>query len=664
MPRVPTYDNFQAAPSPQPNVQLRATQVADVTGQQTQQIAQGLQNTGAAVGRIAIDMQTEANQIRVDDAINRAKEAALKLTYDKDAGFTNQRGLTALERPSGKPLADEYSDTLKDQISQITQGLGNDAQKQLFSRHANDLLTSFRGQAVRHESDQFREYTMSVREGTIATRTNEIALNYNNPQVIDEALTSIKAAAYDQARLLGKSAEWAEANARKVTSNAHKVALGAALEQNNIGYADAYLKKYAGDMEADDILRAKGLITKELDAQLALGTANAVMQSVAPRIVTSDADRAFNIATRGADTTPETRASFEQNLKDFGGNLPQAYAAMASSPEQVKQAVVKAKSQGGEWLAYLPKGVQSQVSQGLASYNAGEGQFPKPTLSDVHAAIRERLGASNPSRLNMALAEASRQWEDQQKAIKQREDENVANAMRAVQQNGGRFSELPIAIRAGIPPKEVDNVMNFAARIAKGDDVTNPAVYQKLASDPAYLKSLSDNEFFRLRPQLNETDFKHFANERGAATKTGGANAAEDLNTPAINDVLNDRLRTLGIDPTPKDGSPDAMRVGAMRKFVRDSLLNAQSVAGKKMSDAEVEKHVDGLFAKSQEFQTSFLGFSTGTSSKRMLDMQVRDIPSDVRDRLKKDFKAAGIAEPTDADLLGAYWRLKGLTNK
>jgi len=236
--------------------------------------------------------------------------------------------------------------------------------------------------------------------------------------------------------------------------------------------------------------------------------------------------------------------------------------------------------------------------------------------------------------------------------------------MRAVQQNGGRFSELPIAIRAGIPPKEVDNVMNFAARIAKGDDGTNPAVYQKLASDPVYLKSLSDNEFFRLRPQLNETDFKHFANERGAATKTGGANSAEDLNTPAINAVLNDRLRTLGIDPTPKDGSPDAVRVGAMRKFVRDSLLNAQSVAGKKMSDAEVEKYVDGLFAKSQEFQTSFLGFSTGTSSKRMLDMQARDIPSDVRDRLKKDFKAAGIAEPTDADLLGAYWRLKGLTNK
>lgn len=663
MPRVPTYDNFQAAPSSQPNVQLRATQVADTAGQQTQQIAQGLQNTGAAIGRVAIDMQTEANQIRVDDAINRAKEAALKLTYDKDAGFTNQRGLSALERASGKPLADEYSEALKDQLSQIAQGLGNDAQKAAFGRHADDMVTSFKGQAVRHESEQFQNYTLSVREGTIATRTNEIALNYNNPQVIDEALSSIKAAAYDQARLLGKSAEWAEANMRKVTSNAHKAALSAALEQNNVGYADAYLRKYAGDMEADDILRVKGVISKEADAQYALGTANAVMQSVAPRIVTSDIDRAFNIAAKGADTTPETRSAFEQSLKKFGGNLPQTYAAIASSPEDVKNAVAEAKAKGGEWLDYLPPKAQEEVAQNMAAYGAGEGQYQKPTLAEVHADIRARLGTSNPGRLNMALAEASRQYEDINKAIKQREDENVAAAMRAVQQNGGRFSELPISIRAGIPPKEVDNIMSFASRIAKGDDVTNAATYQKLAGDPAYLKGLTEAEFFRLRPELSESDFKHFANERGGAGRAGG-NAAEELNTQAINSVMNDRLRTLGLDPTPKDGSDDAMRIGAMRKYVRDSMLNAQSTTGKKMTDAEVEKHIDGLFAKSQEFQTSFLGFSTGTSSRRTLTMTADDIPGDLRTRLEKDFKAAGIADPTEADLLGAYWRLQGMNKK
>ena len=710
MPRVPTYDAFQATPNVLPSARITAPDMPDVAGQQTQQMSQGLMRAGDAASRIALDMQNEANQLRVDDALNRAKEAALRLTYDKDAGYTSQRGINALERQSGKPLADEYGDALNDQISQISAGLGNDQQRQLFARHSMALQVQFRGQAIKHESDQFREYALSVREGTISNRMQEIGLNYNNPQVIDEAVTSIKAATADQGRLLGKSAEWIEAQTRKMTSNAHKVALSAALEKNDIGYAEIYLNKYAGQMDADDILRARGLITKEMDSRVALTTATQVMQVYAPRIVTSDADRAFNIALKtesggrqfGADgkpltspkgavgiaqvmptTAPEAaklaglpwdegryrtdatynealgRAYFTKQLQDFGGNLAQAYAAYNAGPGATRQAIKTAESKGGEWLAYLPKETQDYVTKNLAGYASGDGQYQKPTLQDVHNEVRQRIGVTSPARLKLALDEATRQFEEANKAVKQREDEGVANAMRGIIQNGGRFSELPLNVRSAIPPKEVDNVMNFAARVAKGDDVTNLALYQRLSTDRGYLRSLSDNEFFRLRSQLSESDFKHFANERASLVSGKTGTASEDLNTPAINQVLADRLRTLDMDPTPKDGSSDAMRVGAIRKFVRTSILNAQATTGKKMTDAEVEKHIDGIFAKSQEFRTTFLGFGTGTTAQRLLTMKVGDIPSSIKDKLRGDFKAAGVPDPTDADLLGAYWQLK-----
>lgn len=712
MPKVPTYDDFQTAPNTLPQAQFRLPDMPDVAGAQLQNLSQNLGRAGDAASRIALDMQTEANQLRVDDAINRAKEAALKLTYDKDLGFTNQRGINALERSSGKPLADEYTDTLRDQVSQIAEGLGNDAQKQAFSMRSNDLLTTFRGSAIKHEADQFREYAISVREGTISNRMNEIGLNYNNPQVIDEAVTSIRAATYDQARLLGKSAEWAEAQARKMTSNAHKVALSAALEKNDIGYADAYLKKYAKDMDADDILRAQGLITKEMDSRIALTVASDVMRQVSPRIVTSDADRAFNIAIKtesggrqfAADgktpltspkgaigvaqvmptTAPEAaklaglpwdeqryktdaaynealgRAYFQRQLQDFGGNLAQAYAAYNAGPGATREAIKTAQSKGGEWLAYLPKETQDYVAKNLNAYGAGEGQYQRPTLQDVHDAVRAKIGTASPQRLKLALDEATRQYEDAGKAIKQREDEGVANAMRAVIENGGRFSDLPISVRAAIPAKEVDNVMNFAQRIAKGDDTTNLALYQKLATDQNYLRNLSDNDFFRLRSQLSESDFKHFAAERTSLLTGQKGNPAEDLNTQAINTVLADRLHTLDINPHPKPGDDkENMRVGAIRKFVRESILASQSVVGKKFTDAEVEKHIDGLFAKSQDFRTTFLGIGTGKTSQRLLTMTVGDIPGDVQDKLKADFKAAGVPKPTDADLLGAYWQLK-----
>jgi len=709
MPRVPTYDSFQATPNTLPSVALRSPDMPDA-GAQAKEMGQALSNVGNTVGRVAIDLAQEANQLRVDDALNQAKEAAMRLTYDKDAGFSNVRGIDALKRDSGKPLADEYTENLQKQIGSIAGSLGNDAQRQAFAMRANDLTTGFRTTALRHEADQFREYALSVREGTVANRLNEIGLNYNNPAVVDEAVTSIKAAAYDQARLLGKSAEWAEAQTRKMTSNAHQVAISAALEKNDVTYAESYLNKYAKDMEADDILRVRGHITKEMDNRVAVSVATNTMQVFAPRLSTSEADRAFNIAlnkesrmrqfdedgkpltsSAGAigiaqvmpGTAPEAaklaglpwdenkykndatynaalgRAYFNKQIQDFGGNLAMAYAAYNAGPRRLRAAIATAAKKGGEWLAELPEETQDYVTKNLNAYASGGGQYSKPTLQDVHNAVRQQLGTTSPQRVKLALDEATRQYDEASKAIKQREDEAVAGAMRAVIQNGGRFSDLPASIRAAIPPKEVDNILNFAQRVAKGDDTTNPALYQRLATDQGYLRGLSDNQFFALRRELNESDFKHFAKERSDLLSGKTGSSAQDLNTGAINQVLNDRLRTLSLDPTPKDGSSDAMRIGAMRKFVRESVLSAQAATGKKFTDAEVEKHIDGIFAKSQEFRTSFLGIPTGSSSQRLLTMKTGDIPSDVKEKLKTDFKAAGITEPTDADLLGAYWKLK-----
>jgi soluble lytic murein transglycosylase len=41
------------------------------------------------------------------------------------------------------------------------------------------------------------------------------------------------------------------------------------------------------------------------------------------------------------------------------------------------------------------------------------------------------------------------------------------------------------------------------------------------------------------------------------------------------------------------------------------------------------------------------------------MTMKVGEIPGDVKDKLKADFKRSGITDPTDADLLGAYLHIK-----
>lgn len=707
MPRVPSYDNFQTTPSTVPQAQASAPNIPDVEGQQLQQLGQGLQQAGAAGSRITLDMQQQANQLRVDDAINQAKEISMQMTFGKDTGFSNIRGINALQRESGKPLADEYTDNLREQMRSIAGTLGNDAQREAFRARTQDLVGNFWAQATKHEADQFQEYALSVREGTIANQVREIGLRYNDPKAVDQSIQSIQAAAYDQARLLGKSAEWAQMQAMKATSNAHTTAIMAALQDGNPLYAQSYLNKYASQMDANDILRVRGVVTEQTDAQAANIAATGVMNQAAPRYVTSDADRAFNIAlgtesgyrhfdtsgqpltsSKGAvgiaqvmpTTAPEAakiaglpwdeerykndpaynealgRAYFQKQLQTFGGNLPQAYAAYNAGPGATKAALDKAAKEGGTWLAYLPKETQDYVVKNMNAYNSGGGQYEKPTLNQILKQVETVVGTDNPQRLKLAKEEAARQFEVMTKEVKQRDDEAVAVAMRTLVANGGRFSELPPAVRAALPPDKVSTVLQFGSRIAKGDDLTSPALYQKLASDQGYLKGLSDAEFYHLRSQLSESDFQKFADERAGLLSGRVTSSAEEINSAGINSVLNDRLRTLEMDPTPKDGSADAARLGVMRKFVRESVLNAQQSLGRKMNDAEIERHIDGLFAKSVSVKGWF-----NSSNIRMLGMSASDIPGDLKDKLRADFKSMGIDNPTDADLLGAYWQVSAL---
>ncbi len=717
--KVPTYDNFQTQIAQQPNVQLQAPggpTPGAIAAEQAGQFGRAMTSTGDAVGKIALDMQQQANTLRVDDADNERKEFEQTLTHDKDAGYTSQLGRNAMDRASGKPLADEFADKLKERIGTLSAGLGNDAQRQAFALRSNSALTQFHGQAFRHESEQFQEYAKSVREGTISNRMNEIGLNYGDQTVVDAAVGSIQAATYDLARLQGKSAEWAEAQSRKMTSNAHTVAIMAALEARKADYADGYLKKYSSQMDADDILRVRGHVIKEVDNIVGMTVAGEVVTKAIPQIAPSDGDRAFNIAIGtesngkqfGKDGLPLTspkgaigiaqvmpatgpeaaklaglpwdenryktdavynkalgRAYFEERLRTNGGDLPKAYAAYNAGPEALRQAIKKADAsvklnandptvQAHGYLDFLPKETQNYVAKNMAAYTAGSGAGPKPTFLDIDNALRAdpRL-AGNPQRYAVARADAEKRFEEIQKATKSHEEDTVATAMRGVIENGGRFSDLPASVRGAIPPKEVDNVISFSQKIAKGDDVTNPRLYSRLASNPQQLAQMSDNAFFALRKELNESDFKHFTDERAKLTGAApGATGPGDLNNPAIKQSLDERLRVLGINPSPEDTKVnDAAHIGAVRQFVDQHFYAAQRESGKKFNDAEVTQHIDALFAKNAVFKGFF-----SDSSGPMLGMRVGDLGSDIKTRIKASYKRQGIDNPTDAQIMNIYW--------
>lgn len=388
MPQVPTYDSFQVAQNTLPQTFATPAQGRNYAADQAQAMGQQLTQAGGEMARISMELAKEANQLRVNDAMNRVKEQALRLTYDQETGYTNLKGIDALERPDGVALADEYGEQLQRVISDVSGTLGNDQQRQAFAAQAGGLLTNFRGSIFKHESDEYRTYALSVSEGVQATALREIGLSWNDPDTIDKAVHRIKAETYRQGKLLGKSAEWQEAKAREMTSNAHVVAVGAALEQGDVLYADGYLSKYKDQIQANDLLRARGHVTKELDLQVGTHIGAQVFAEYAPRYATSDLQRAFHVAL-GTESGHRQFDAQGRPLTSRKGAVGIAQVMPGTAPEAAKLA-------GLEWdenkyktdaaynealgFAYFEKQVKDfdgDIAKAFAAYNAGPGWVKK-----------------------------------------------------------------------------------------------------------------------------------------------------------------------------------------------------------------------------------------------------------------------------------------------
>ena len=648
MPRVPTYDNFQQMPAQFQPAQFQPATPRVDPGAQAANFGQAAQRAGAVAMDMELEALKQANQLRVDDALNKALEAEMRLAYDKDAGYTNQRGISALERKSGKPLADEYDEEFGKAVESIGAGLGNDYQRQVFGQAIAKRRAAFRAGAMKHEADEFRTYTLSVREGTIATRMQQIGLNYANPEVIDEAITSIRAATYDAAKLQGKSAEWADAQARKMASNAHKTAIAAALEKNDVAYADRYLKRYGKDMEADDLLQTTGLITKEMDLRVGTSAATEAMGRWAPKIVPGDMDRLTNIvmgiesagrrydasgkliegpATKygtakgemqvldgtnrdpgygvkpAADDSPEERARVGRDylaamVREYDGDVSKALAAYNWGPGNLDKAV---KEHGPNWLQAAPEETRSYVERGVREFGAGAGRGKRPSLAEIKADLRgDPLLAGNPARLKAAEEAAEKQYRDIEAAEKQATDEALDTAYRGLYANGGNMNALPVSVRAMIPGDKLGAVMGFADTVRKsGGAVHNPEAWAQVLSMPREsLAAMSPIEFFReFRPHLDDAHLeKGYALLNDARGEVGTDAKHLEVITTA------NRVKKAAIDAglLPATGKANDNEVKAFAQFERlvdDRVrqFEATDLQGKrKANSAELQQIIDG----------------------------------------------------------------------
>lgn len=726
MPVVPTLDpSSRITPTTDPMTPVTSSASADLMTQGTRAVGQLGDALGQAANvqsQMAIDAQNLANQTRVNDALNQLRTHQQDLMYNPQTGVQAQTGLKAIQRDSGMSLADEYTGKLSDTASQLSTNLANPIQQRMFQEQASQLTTQFHGATTQWEGQQFKQYALSTQDGTIKLATNDIGLNYNDPDKIDAALQQIKSAVYAAGQLSGHAATEIEANQRTMTSNALTAAVDTALQQGQITYANGLVQKYGKDMTADDMLKINGKMNSFMGAQAAQNAVSRVFSGAGPALSNSPFDKMVAITAQtesggretnadgstvtspkgaqgvmqvmpttntdpgfgvrpAADNSPQERARVGKDylqamLAHYGGDPAKAWAAYNGGPKTLDDAMAKAQAAGapGNWLTYMPKETQNYVQTNVSALSQN-GSVARPSLLDLTNKLRQDpVLQQKPEWMQHAVTQLTQEYTQQTEAIKQQSDANLAGVFRTLESSRGNINAVSPAALAQLNPEDLPKALDYAKKMSEGVNATNTALYQTYITSPQTMAKMSNDQWQTQAPQFSELDFKHLTQIRADLINGTGSNSPNSLNTSAMTQTLNQRLSMIGINPSPSlsgmskdvDG---AERVGAIRQFVTTSILDAQKEAGKKFTEGEITDHIDSLFAKSLTFRNQlvvgpFKIADRPDSTVNMLQMTKDQIPDDVLPTLKADFAKRGVPNPTTGQLLGAYWTMKTMSQK
>lgn len=438
MPVVPRVEGPSVALQAAPNAyQSAAGATPDAFGGGRAQLAG---QAAQALGQYQKYAQQEADiadQVRFDDAINKAKERQIALTFG-DGGFTNLRGKSALERESGMLLEDEFGTEYRKTLAELMEGLGNERQKRAFAMRANDMLTGFRQQVTQHRGKETQTYRLSVREGTIENRKTEVGFYYNDPGKIDEALLSVRAAVTDAGKVVGLAAEQIEAKARVETSNALVIAFSSALAKEDFKSAGTILDTYGqpdGAMLPGDLAKARGMLKS---AQEIAGDHAAVL---------SFADGVMAQGMTEAEALAQARKTF------------------ADKPKAVDDAVQQVKIRFNE-RATADLEAAKKVSKDAWSSVMATGRMPSaPMLADLRAKAPEE-----ERQMRDWLEAKYRRAKDDAEGKKTDGFDTFYGLVRMATDEPGKFAALDLRKVAPLVGKEqISSLVRMQTGISKSD---------------------------------------------------------------------------------------------------------------------------------------------------------------------------------------------------
>lgn len=722
MARVPTVDTPNTIPSAgSPTLVSNATLSQEAAARPFNQTNKLAQNAGEAAGTMsdyALDEIKRANDLRVADAANQARQVALDAAYDKDNGYLRLRGNDALSRPEGISLADEYDKIFNDKIGAIASSLGNDAQRTAFEQQVGQIRNSFLSGVKEHTFREYVSHGTSVADGTLKLAKQETLLSWRNPERVDQAINGyinpdtgeriggVKEAIYNKAKLTGLSANETTAAIHEEVSRIHEGVIGAALENNDAEYAAAYYQQHKDEMSGNSLVKTQSVINAQLDYTAANQAVNKVFSARASELNPNDFDRVVGVVIAMESSGRQTEANgapvmspkgaigimqlmpatakevaqknniewdenklhtdkeynkrlgslyLSEQLRNFG-DLNKALAAYNAGPGAVKQAVSKAEKGGApeNWLAYLPEETRNYVEKGSNKFFSGGGSAPRASLRELTEAAVAQLG-DNPR--PEAVKAATDLAAKKYKIIEEERQTQSENAMFKAQQE--------LLENGGV----ISQLSPETLMQVKATDIENWKKLQdfaKVVATPAttnleaYAEAVASPDNLA---KMSNSVFTQYLKENFAESdaKYISKLRADVLSGKADNSVssvnhtaLNNEL---GLRLSALGINDKADRAKAFME-VKQEIIDAQIQTGKKFGQQEIIEAVDKHFRAQVSLPRSSLGKlfrGVGNYSEKVADLSFSDVPAEIAARIANRLTSRGYANPTEDEILAIY---------
>jgi hypothetical protein len=206
--------------------------------------------------------------------------------------------------------------------------------------------------------------------------------------------------------------------------------------------------------------------------------------------------------------------------------------------------------------------------------------------------------------------------------------------------NGGDLSSITDKEEEALGA-DIARVRNFAQTLQQDgkvlkDDIRYVDMLWRMASsnDPKEVATFKDMPLVKLSDKMTGGTLESFM--RMQATLRGNeAGAQAELAKKfgkfrTVDQVTNDTLRSYGLDPTPKDDSPQAQAIGFLREQLRTDLA-AQEAEGKPVGPEDIKKHLDYIMAP----MFTRGGFFTTSEHHIASEMTIDDVSSPDRVRIE-----------------------------